>query len=86
MLTEEKINYIADADEEMMIIDGFDHCILGVCSMIGQPDIVAYDRDEVILTLINREGMTEEEAEEYFSYNQIGAWVGDSAPCFVKII
>jgi len=27
--------------------------------------------------------MTWEEAEEYFEFNQMGAWVGDSTPCFL---
>jgi hypothetical protein len=26
---------------------------------------------------------TYEEAEEWFSYNQIGAWVGSLTPCFL---
>jgi hypothetical protein len=30
-----------------------------------------------------RDGMTWEEAEEYFEFNQMGAWVGDSTPCFL---
>lgn len=84
MTPEEKIDYIVNYDEEMMIMDGFDHCILGVCSRIGQPDIVAYDLDAVMRTLIEREGMTEEDAIEYFEYNQIGAYVGERTPCFVK--
>jgi hypothetical protein len=29
------------------------------------------------------DGMTEEEAVEYFDFNQIGAWVGDRTPCFL---
>jgi hypothetical protein len=29
------------------------------------------------------EEMTSEEALEWFEFNQIGAWVGDSTPCFI---
>jgi hypothetical protein len=30
------------------------------------------------------DGMTDEEAIEYFEYNQIGAWVGEQTPCFIS--
>ena len=30
-----------------------------------------------------KDGMSEEESIEYFEYNQIGAWVGDTTPCFL---
>jgi hypothetical protein len=29
------------------------------------------------------DGMTEEEAEEYFNFNQLGAWIGENTPCFL---
>jgi hypothetical protein len=69
-------------DEEMMIMDGFDDCIIGVCERFGQERIVAYDGDAVIDKLISN-GMTSEEALEYFDFNQLGAWVGDRTPCFI---
>jgi hypothetical protein len=27
--------------------------------------------------------MSEEEAYEWFEFNQIGAWLGDATPCFL---
>ena len=30
--------------------------------------------------------MSYDEAEEYFEYNQIGAYMGDSTPCFVTLM
>tara|TARA_Y100000004_G_scaffold174984_1_gene214179 strand:+ start:243 stop:476 length:234 start_codon:yes stop_codon:yes gene_type:complete len=67
----------------MMIIDGFDDCIAGVVERIGQPDIICYDRGKVLNKLMSQ-GMTDEEAVEYFEYNQIGAWVGEQTPCFIS--
>ena len=29
--------------------------------------------------------MTEEDAEEFFSFNQIGAWWGETTPCFITL-
>jgi hypothetical protein len=30
--------------------------------------------------------MSIEEAEEYFSYNVEGAWVGENTPAFIKLV
>jgi hypothetical protein len=45
---------------------------------------VAYDYDKVIKILM--EDMSYEEAVEYFDFNVIGGWVGDSTPVFIKVL
>ena len=67
----------------MMIMDGFDDCIAGVVHRYGQPTIICYDKEKVLEQLMD-DGMTDEEAIEYFEYNQIGAWVGEQPPCFIS--
>ena len=67
----------------MMKMDGYDDCIAGVSTRCGQPPILIYDRARVISRL-ESDGMTNEEAEEYFNFNQIGAWVGDDTPAFLE--
>ena len=71
-----------DAGEPLLKMDGFDDCIAGVVERFGQEPIVCYDKSKVIDQMIS-EGMTEEEAVEFFEYNQIGAWVGERTPCFL---
>ena len=71
-----------DAGEPLLKMDGFDDCIAGVVERFGQEPIVCYDKSKVIDQMIS-EGMTQEEAVEFFEYNQIGAWVGDRTPCFL---
>ena len=68
----------------MRKMNGFDDCIAGVVERINQPNILCYDLDKVLKKLVNEHGMTEEEALEYWSYNQLGAWVGDTTPCFLR--
>lgn len=70
-------------EEEVLFMDGFDDCILGVCDMFGRPTVVAYDEDAVMVELIDH-GMTEEEAQEWFDFNQLGAWVGPYTPVFIR--
>jgi hypothetical protein len=71
--------------EEIMMMDGYDNCIVGVVSRFGQEPIVCYDMNKVVEKLLKMSpnGMTREEAEEWFEYNQIGAWVGPLTPCFL---
>jgi hypothetical protein len=66
-----------------LFMDGFDDCIAGVVHRYGQPTIVCYDKEKVLEQLMD-DGMTNEEAIEYFNYNQIGAWVGEQTPCFIS--
>ena len=66
----------------MMKADDFDHCIIGTCRRAGQDDIIAYDIGKIYLDLCGQ-GMSLEEAVEYFEFNILGAWVGDQTPCFI---
>lgn len=68
----------------MLKINGFDHCIIGISQILGKDDfIVVYDTMEIVSTLQERDGMSEEEAIEYFDYNIHGAYLGDYTPMFV---
>jgi hypothetical protein len=71
--------------DDILLMDGYDDCVVGVVEQFGRPPIVCYDRDKVIRKMV-ADGMTYEEAEEFFEYNQIGAWVGDRTPCFLTQI
>ena len=67
---------------DALLMDGYDDCIIGICNRIGQESIVAYDLEKVLEKLVES-GMTEEEAEEWYEFNMIGAWCGDTTPCFI---
>jgi hypothetical protein len=71
-------------DEELLFADGFDDCIIGVASRFGQENHVAYDMGKCIEKLM-ADGMTNEEAVEYFEYNIIGSYVGEKTPTFIQI-
>lgn len=67
-------------DEVILLADGFESCFLGIARQFGKPFAV-YDQQACIRQLM--ESMTLEEAEEYFSYNVEGAWVGENTPAFI---
>ena len=68
--------------EELVVMDGYDDCIVGVVERFGMEPVVCYDKEKVLLSL-EAQDMDRDEAEEWFYFNQIGAWVGEMTPCFL---
>jgi len=56
----------------MLLADGFEDAFIGVAVRNGA-ECAVYDRDKCIKILIERDGMTEDEALDYFEYNVIGS-------------
>ena len=71
-------------DDDLLFADGFDDAIVGIIDRCSQPSVVTYDREKCIAILVEREKMSVEEAEEYFDFNVVGAWVGDRTPAFLS--
>lgn len=72
---------IAEINPEALSISGYDHCIIGIC-YFHSGNVIAYDRAKIIDTLRSRDGMTIEEADEFFEYNIRGSG-GDNTPVFI---
>ncbi len=80
----------ATGDEDLLFADGFDDAILGAATRCGQPTIVIYDREKCIEILLaegriggSRFDWHREDAEEHFSNNVEGSWVGPRTPAFL---
>lgn len=76
---------IAEYDEYLMLLepDYFDKAIVGVISGMNI-NTVCYDKAKVIEILMTEDGMTEEEAFEYFEFNIMGSWVGEHTPVYLE--
>jgi len=72
---------MATANPEMLFADGFDEALMGFAERAGGLCVAAYDRSRCIDILAR--DMPREEAEEYFEFNVIGAWMGEQTPVFV---
>jgi len=68
--------------EDALTMDGYDDCILGVVERFGQQNHVLYDLGAVLNKLIEG-GMTREEAMEWYEFNMLGAYVGETTPSFL---
>ena len=68
--------------EGALLADGFEGALLGMGHRFTHP-VAVYDRAKSLDILRTRDGMTHEEAEEYFCFNVEGAYVGDHTPVFL---
>ena len=76
---EELKETIAQHNPEALFADGHDHAIMGYAT----DGRVIYSVDQIICGLMNRDGMTKEEADEFFSFNIECAYVGDYTPIYM---
>jgi hypothetical protein len=69
--------------DDLLIMDGYDDCIVGVCERFGSEPHVIYDLKKILNKLIES-GMSPEEAEEYYQFNMVGSYVGEHTPAFLS--
>ena len=67
-----------------MLADGFEEAFIGICRRFGQGPLAAYSYEMCIAILMKRDGMTYEDAVEFFDFNVIGAWVGEGTPVYIQ--
>lgn len=77
-----KLDDLADQlDIELLKITGHDNAIVGLVDTFDGT-CIAYDQEKILENLTERDGMTMEEAVEYFDFNIAGAYMGRGTPVF----
>tara|TARA_R110002167_G_scaffold207471_1_gene411639 strand:+ start:128 stop:424 length:297 start_codon:yes stop_codon:yes gene_type:complete len=69
--------------EDIILFDDIEDAFVGVAERFGMGPVATYNYDKCI-EIYMEDGMTFEEAVDHFSFNSIGAWVGDKTPVFVR--
>ncbi len=69
--------------EDALVADGLDECIIGVVQIFNKR-LVLYDQMKVIAKLV-ADGMSEDEAVEWYEFNIIGAYMGEGTPAFATL-
>jgi len=80
------IDIINEQAEGAVLLDGLDDAILGIVEEFGNGRRILYSRSKIIQILCERDSMTEEEAEEFYSYNILGLYASEQNPVFLDII
>lgn len=78
--------WLAERDDEAVMFDGLDGAVVGMGVRCGQPPIVVYDRARILRILVERDGMTEDEADEFCAFHIEGGWLGPRTPIVVERI
>jgi hypothetical protein len=69
--------------EGAIILDGLDDAIIGIVEEFGNGPRILYSRDRILSILCERDGMSIEEADEFYGYNIIGLYAGEQNPVFL---
>jgi hypothetical protein len=72
---------VTENNDWTMFADGFDEAILGVDSCNSR---VIYSVEKCYQVLRERDGMSQDDAEEFFAFNVLGSFMGEKTPiwCF----
>jgi len=84
MSLKEKLDEHIGDDYSILLADGLDEAFIGIGWQFSVP-LAVYDRDKCI-EILESQGMTPEEAQEYFYFNTQGAYVGEQTPIFIEKI
>jgi hypothetical protein len=73
-------------EEPLLKADGFDKAIIGTAHVWQnntRVETMIYQAEKILDILVDENGMTPEEALEYFDFNMDGAYVGVTTPIYV---
>ena len=84
MTREEIVSLVRAANEEALLADGFEDAFVGLARRCGQPTLAAYSVPKALRVLMDRDGMSEEDAVEFFEFNVVGAWAGPHTPIWLE--
>jgi hypothetical protein len=81
----EIVDALEEQDIEALSADGFESACVGFCYLPWNNEhALIYDREACINILVDQ-GMTHDQAEEYFQFNVEGAYVGPGTPIFAEV-
>jgi len=83
------VKLLADhgVEDEVVLVDGFEEAFLGITeSQPGRLACAVYDTAKCLNILVDRDGMSQDGAIEFFEYNVAGTHMGDRTPVFLTSI
>lgn len=76
---------LAEINPDALLADGFEDALIGYTVNQHHATVAVYDIGRCAAVLITRDGMSEEDADEFLSFNVLGAYVGENGPLFVRV-
>lgn len=75
-----------DGEAGILLADGYEDAFVGVAFNHGMDLVAVYNIDRCIQVLVERDVMDENEADEWFNFNILGAYVGPRTPMFLHLM
>lgn len=76
---------LAEINPQALLADGLEDALVGYTVNHHHPVVAVYDIDKCVKVLVERDGMKPEDADEFLSFNTLGAYVGENGPLYVRI-
>ena len=86
MTFDELADIVAEANPDAIVADGLEDAAIGYTVGHHSEHVVVYDYDKCVAVLVSRDGMSEEEADEFLGFNTLGAYVGPNGPIYIKVL
>lgn len=83
-MNEELLEALGEINPEALLADGLGDAFIGYTVNHHHAHVAVYDIDKCIEVLVTRDGMTHEEADEFPSFNTLGAFVGENGPIYIR--
>ena len=78
------IEQLAELNPEALTPDGLEDAYIGYTVNQHHAHVAVYSVEKCIDILMTRDGMSWHDADEYLSFNTLGAFVGENGPLFVS--
>jgi len=71
--------------EGAILLDGLEGAIIGIVEEFGNGKRILYSKRIILSLLQIRDGMTEQEAEEFYDFNILGLYAGQQNAIFLDL-
>jgi hypothetical protein len=79
------IEDLVEANPDALLADGLEDALVGYTINTNHPHVAVYSTSRCVDVLMQRDGMTHEEAQEFLEFNTYCAYVGPNGPLFVRL-
>lgn len=83
------IEHLTELNPDALLADGLEGALVGYTVNHHHAHVAVYDADKCVRVLVDRDGMTHEEAEEaeeFIEFNTFSAYVGPNGPIYARLL
>lgn len=84
-LADDILDMVHEINKEAIYPKDLKGAVIGYVERFGLQPLVLLDKEKCYKIFMDRDGMTYEDAVEFFYYNVLGAWMGEGTPCFASL-